>query len=446
MTEGLDRVHVIDSSRLNGRAYFLSLATQARTCGLLSDGELARLETESLALLARKARAYTGGESTSLRAETARALLDSVHYTVGVALKACVSPEDAVERLRREPLEALEAAGQALISRKLDAARLLHTRLKQNLFDSENVFYRGTIVDGIEGFFRAYRPAFFAQETHITADYPPLNAVEGTGIEFVEGYLRALTHENRFLLYFPPERVRRLLTARDETWRLQPMNLVGPVLAAALLCELAGRPPRNLFCTEEDAARAVGGTTRETLIERFSQALERLVDALDCLPGLAAYLRRALLQVVAEVENLMRENGAGRLAFGASETEVCSQTVLHLGERMTDTAYARLLEELARCADAEGRAEGILRGVRSPADLFDVLRDASLDGESLWRVFSALPEPVLAALRRQYPAPELLTDEHERMLCETLSEFLDSLSPDNRARIEETARRMRVEI
>ena len=84
-------------------------------------------------------------------------------------------------------MEALEAAGQALISRKLDTARLLHARLKQNLFDSENVFYRGTIVDGIEGFFRAYRPAFFAQETHITADYPPLNAVEGTGIEFVEG-------------------------------------------------------------------------------------------------------------------------------------------------------------------------------------------------------------------------------------------------------------------
>ena len=210
--------------------------------------------------------------------------------------------------------------------------------------------------------------------------------------------------------------------------------------------ELAGRPLRNLFCTAEDAARAVGGTTRETLRERFSRALERLMEALDCPPGLAAYLRRALLQVVAEVENLMRENGAGRLAFGASETEVCSQTVLHLGERMPDTAYARLLEELARCADAEGRAEKILCGVRSPADLFDVLRDASLDEESLRRVFSALPEPVLAALRRQYPVPELLTDERERMLCETLSEFLDSLSPDNRARIEETARSMQVEI
>ena len=80
------------------------------------------------------------------------------------------------------------------------------------------------------------------------------------------------------------------------------------------------------------------------------------------------------------------------------------------------------------------------------APVSDVLRDASPDGESLRRVFSALPEPVLAALRRQYPTPELLTDEHERMLCETLSEFLDSLSPDSRARIEETARRMQVEI
>ena len=66
MAECLDRVRVIDSSRLHGRAYFLSLATLARGCGLLSDGDLARLETECLALLARRARADVGGESTSL--------------------------------------------------------------------------------------------------------------------------------------------------------------------------------------------------------------------------------------------------------------------------------------------------------------------------------------------------------------------------------------------
>ena len=446
MAEGLDRVRVIDSSRLNGRMYFLSLATQARGCGLLSDGDLARLEAECLALLTRKARAYVGGESTSLRAETARALLESIHYSIGMTLKACATPEDAVERLRREPLEALEAAGQARISRRLDAARLLHAQLKQSLFDSENVFYRGTIVDGIEGFFRAYRPTFFAQETHITADYPPLNAVEDSGIEFIDGYLRALTHENRFLRYFPPERVRSLLTAQDETWRLQPMNLVAPVLTAALLCELAGKPPRNLFLRVEDVVRAAGIGTRQTLLERFSQALEYLTAALECPPGLTAYLRRALPKITAEAETVLREGGAERLASHSKEAPTCPQTILHLGERMPDAAYAQLLKELGQCVDAEARAEKILLGVHSPADLFDILRDASPGKECLLRVFEALPDPMLAALRKQYPTPDLLTDARERSLCEVLSDFLDSLPPNGRARMEDAARQIQVEV
>lgn len=441
----LERRRAIDSSRLNRRAYFLSLTREAHRCGLLSDGDLSRLEAESRALLAQKAQAYTGGESTSIRAETARALLESVQYTLGIALKACALPEDAIERLRREPLKSIEASGQALISRRLDVVRLLHARLKQSLFDSENVFYRGTIVDRIAGFLRAYRPAFFAQETHITADYPPLNAVEGTGIEFVEGYLRALTHENRFLLYFPPERVRRLLTARDEAWRLTPMNLVEPVLTAAILCELCGKPPRNLFCTAQDAARAVDGQTREELCERFSQALARLTSAFQCPPELTAYLRRALPSVTANAEAALREGGAERLAFGAPTPEVCTRTILPLGERMPDAAYARLVKRLTQCANAEACASQILRDIHSPADLFDVLRDVSPGRECLWKVFAALPEALLAALCRQYPAPELLTDERERTLCETLSDFLASLPPDQRARIEAAARRIRLE-
>lgn len=445
MSDDLDRARRIDPLQLNGQAYFLSLMAQARSCALLSDGDCARLEAEALALLARKAQAYVGGESTSVRAKTARALLESVHYTIGIALKACAVPEDAVERLRREPLESIEAFGQALISRKLDAVRLLHARLKQNLFDSENAFYRGTIVDGIEGFLRAYRPVFFAQETHITADYPALNAVEGTGIEFIEGYLRALTHENRFLLYFAPERVHRLLTARDEAWRLQPMNLVAPVLTAAILCELSGRPPRNLFCPIEDAARIAGGQTREALFEQFSQGLTRLTNALQCPPGLTAYLQRALTPVTAEAETAMREGGAELLAFHHVETESCSQTILHLGERMPGTAYVRLLKKLTQCTDAEERARNILCSVRSPADLLDALRDASLGRKCLWLVFAALPEALLAALCRQYPAPELLTDRRERTLCETLWNFLASLSADKRAQIKSTAHRLQLE-
>ena len=46
-------------------------------------------------------------------------------YIVSPELKAGPTPEEAVERLRREPLAALYAAGQKRITRKLQAARTL---------------------------------------------------------------------------------------------------------------------------------------------------------------------------------------------------------------------------------------------------------------------------------------------------------------------------------
>lgn len=217
------------------------------------------------------------------------------------------------------------------------------------------------------------------------------------------------------------------------------------MLTTAILCELCGKPPRNLFCTAQDAARAVGGQKRERLYKRFSQALARLTSAFKCPPELTAYLRRALPSVTANAEAALREGDAERLIFGAPTQEDCVQIVLPLSERMPDAAYARLVKQLTQCASAEACASQILRDIHSPADLFDVLRDASPGRECLWQVFAALPEALLAALCRQYPAPELLTDERERTLCETLSDFLASLSPDQRACIEAVARRIRLE-
>ena len=71
-------------------------------------------------------------------------------------------------------LAALRTEGQDCIRCRVAAARARHRRLAGALFETENVFYRATAADGIRGFFRLYRPALFANETHITADYPPL--------------------------------------------------------------------------------------------------------------------------------------------------------------------------------------------------------------------------------------------------------------------------------
>lgn len=144
--------------------------------------------------------------------------MKSALYTAGLAL-AREAPEAALQRLREEGLDAVFQAGQACLRRRLTRAELMHRRLCQGLFPLKNVFYRGSLSQGIGGFFRVYRPDFFAHETRVTLDYPLyLDARRGTGILRVEGYLQAAIHENRFLGYFSPREVEALFRAL-ETFR-----------------------------------------------------------------------------------------------------------------------------------------------------------------------------------------------------------------------------------
>lgn len=191
--------------------------------GLLTEDDLRRLRAESLPLLRCQAERLTGGRSSSLPAETAGALLDSVFYTVSLALKRCASPEEALTLLQQQPLDTLFAAGQKRLARKVQAARLMHDELTRSLFSTPNAFYRATLVDGIAGFFKLYRPALFAQETHITADYA-----------------------------------------------LIPMNLLEPALTAALLCALDGLSANALRCAPDAAERLLRGRSASDLAERFA--------------------------------------------------------------------------------------------------------------------------------------------------------------------------------
>lgn len=298
----LTRQPLIDPAALDPRDYFSSLLAQGQRCGLLSDHDLSRLQGESLTLLAERMDAWTRGQSTSLPAEQAQHLLESVLYTVSLELKASPTPEDAAERLRRESLTALYEAGQRRIARKLQAARALHRQLKKTLFPTYNEFYRATLVDGIDGFFQMYRPAFAAQDIHITADYPTFfGPPEADGIEFMDAYLRRLSHENRFLRYFAPETVHALLLGFDENYPQLILNLYGPVLAAALGCVLTRRPVASLRCDLPRLTALLEGKTRQQTEALLRQAAEVFIRGADSPEGLSAYLRRGVPVLAGDV-------------------------------------------------------------------------------------------------------------------------------------------------
>ncbi len=298
----LTRQPLIDPLALDGRDYFVTLLAEGRRCGLLSDRDLSRLQGESLTLLAERMDAWTRGQSTSLPAEQAQHLLESVLYTVSLELKASPTPEEAAERLRRESLTALYEAGQRRIARKLQAARTLHRQLKKTLFPTYNEFYRATLADGIDGFFLLYRPALAAQEIHITADYLPFSGLpQKDGIEFMEDYLRALSHENRFLRYFSPETVHALLLGLDENYPQLLLNLYAPVLAAALACVLTRQSVAALRYDSERLAALLTGRSRQETEALLHQAAEVFIRGADCPEGLSAYLRRSVPVLAGDV-------------------------------------------------------------------------------------------------------------------------------------------------
>lgn len=96
----LTNIRAMDPSALRQGEYLVSLLAEARRCGLLPQAEMERFQMDSLSLLAVQSERYNGGASSSIRVEKAQELLAGVYYTVGAALKACPTPEAALELLR----------------------------------------------------------------------------------------------------------------------------------------------------------------------------------------------------------------------------------------------------------------------------------------------------------------------------------------------------------
>lgn len=195
----LDVLHPILPEQLNSRYYFQSLMERAHLCGLLSDQELSKIQTELLIILAEQTDKWSQGKSSSIPMEKAQELLTSAAFVIGVQLKSYQAPENAVEALKAEPLKSLFEKGLKLVQRKIAISRHRQKRITAHLLNTPNVYYRSTIADGINGFFKLYRPQFSAQDIHITADYPTyLGRPNFDGIEFIERYLRCIEAENEF--------------------------------------------------------------------------------------------------------------------------------------------------------------------------------------------------------------------------------------------------------
>ena len=288
-------------SDLREEAYAATLVSCAERAGLFSANDKTAMQAGLYALLCELAARASKGKSSSLRIERAEELLESAMFSVSMALKVELTPEDALKKLKRTQIRTLFAEGQKLIGRKTLICRVMHKKLCKQLFDTPNVFYRSTVIDGIAGFFKLYDPLFGAQILHITADYPTCLGRPGVcGIEFIESYLQRIRAENDFLRLFPAKNVHVFLKKLVPTYAETPMNLFEPVFCHAALLAALGKDPAELCAFDETDAAAARAFVSDTA--SLEKAFLGLLDGLNATESVRQYVELCKPNLMAAVK------------------------------------------------------------------------------------------------------------------------------------------------
>lgn len=228
--------------------------------------QLLRLQTER----------YTMGQSTSLREDTARALLQSLCFSLDQLHRA--QPDLAL--LAVPPEELLGEAADNL-RRQVSRTRLQYRRACRCAFQEESISLASTLRD-IGTFFRAYDPRFFPAEIPCDIDYQLARPISEDllGVAWLRAYLDRMLTEDAILRRFHPGAVRRVLSAISPDHRELLVNLYEPAAAAALGVTLGEGDLFALDVTAEGQARLTERLAALPLAEDRRQLLRRAGETL----------------------------------------------------------------------------------------------------------------------------------------------------------------------
>lgn len=441
MGEALDTLHLIAEQQLHPRYYTESLIQQALSCQLLSDKDVSKIQSELLVILAEQCEKWNNGESSSVPTEIAQDIMTSILFVIGIKLKSFHSPEDAVKLLKAQELNSLFESGLQIVQRKTVAARHLQKQIMDNLLDTPNVYYRSTIADGINGFFKLYRPQFAAHEIHITADYPVLmGRPDSDGIEFIEQYLRCFDAENKFCVQFSSQDIHHLLCGLTPDYRSVPMNLFEYVILSASGLVLLKRAPQKLNLTKNDVEslyRLFLDKADEEIAGYLNKAVISLSDKKLLPKSTDRYLTVTLHKLVSAINNAVKTKTLDKVFLVPFYPKQEMKNTFDYGKRMDDRKYRKLVERILQTNNSEEKIALILQEIHSPADLLDILSDTELYEEELELLVNMLPLSVFVFLLAKYPNDDFLNRENELLLFQALWKRKQSLPSEEKQKVEQ---------
>ncbi|SHH78131.1 hypothetical protein SAMN02745823_00997 [Sporobacter termitidis DSM 10068] len=383
---------------------FLSILSERKLESLLSPAEALTIQGKLWDVLAKRAESYTMGGSSSVRAETARELLNSAGFVLRHGL-GDIGPEAVKAHLLNDDYDALFKSGlRAVEAQVAEGKTLLETALR-TATAVENGAYRETLR-ALGDFFRRYHYHHFAHDIPCMLDYPLAQPVDEAllGIDYINEYLRRLGIENDFCARFDAETVTRLLRSVSPDFEENLLSIYEAVSSNALALTLLGGDVFSLDITDKDRTGLLalfGAWTADTAPPRLAAAVSELcvILSIDGAPA-KAYLAEtaaALYDRVGPMLPLRRLEHLFPPLYREKDEKKPAVTYID-GALMDDEKLRALIDELTACRHASDKIALARRNICSLRDWAEVL-DICFWGDELEALFGTFSGEELRQLR-----------------------------------------------
>jgi len=288
--------------------------------GPLSEADAQLIRERLLKLLQRRTGLYTLDESSSVRVETAQALLKSIQFLLELCFR---ERGGSIRLLAKEDPEALLAQGLQLCEEKLEAGKALYAEACLTASSLENRSYKDTLT-GIGGFFKRYDYRFFAHEIPCDMDYQLCFPVDerALGVAYINEYLRRLIIENRFLGCFEISRVERVLERACPDYRGLLINLYEPICTNAVGLALLEEDILLLSVSPDQCAR-VAALFHQLSATPAKKALSGAAGSVCARLGITnapaqAYIEKTATDLYPRIEAALPHGNLGNIFLSAN--------------------------------------------------------------------------------------------------------------------------------
>lgn len=160
--KSLAEIKKLDGADIDRKNYSSSLAEAGLKAGLMTDAEFDRLKTRLLQTLAEVIGYYTKSESSSVKADTAAELSESIIYNIDTYLLSLADDEKALIALREKNPSDLYGQGYLINKKIYDEAKILYGKARLSRLKNASENYNKTLDKYFRYYLTTYSPKFLS--------------------------------------------------------------------------------------------------------------------------------------------------------------------------------------------------------------------------------------------------------------------------------------------